>query len=98
LDFKIAQDQQLVPKDLEWDHWAQLALRFIYLEDSEVNKRYKYGELRLPRVKQAYRFCIGFPDDNHPLYVTSQQFFYQNFANSCHRFTSPSSSSPSAPS
>jgi len=80
LDLQIAQDEQLVPKDLEWDHWAQLAPHFIYLEDTEVNKRYIYGELRLARVNQAHRFCVGFPDNYYSLYVTYQQFFYHNFA------------------
>jgi len=80
VDLKIAQDEQLVPKDLKWDHWAQLAPHFIYLEDTEVNKRYIYGELRLARVNQAYRFCIGFPDNYYSQYVTYKQFFNQNFA------------------
>ncbi|KAI5853311.1 hypothetical protein BZA05DRAFT_395609 [Tricharina praecox] len=80
IDLKIAHDENLVPENLEWEVWARLAPHFTYLEDSKVNKRYKYGELRLPRVNQAHRFCIDFPNGYYSQYVTYKQFFNQNFA------------------
>jgi len=80
VDLEIARDKKLVPGDLTWDTWARLAPHFIYLSDEDVNMRYIYGELRIPRVNQAHRFCIDFPNPYCSQYVTYKQFFHQSFA------------------
>ncbi|CZR65419.1 uncharacterized protein PAC_15319 [Phialocephala subalpina] len=58
-DLDIAKESGLVSKNIEWPNWAEFLEAFldnINLETlSDVNKRYKYGELRLSRLNAIYR-------------------------------------------
>jgi hypothetical protein len=59
-DLDIAKESGLLSKNIEWLNWVEFLEAFldnINLETlSEVNKRYKYGELRLSRLNAIYRF------------------------------------------
>ena len=81
IDFDIAQDKKLVPGDFTWDMWVRLAPHFIYLSDEDVNMRYIYGELRIPRVNQAHRFWIDFLHPYFALpYTSSKEFVRRTVA------------------
>jgi len=58
-DLDIAKEHGLLSKDIEWANWVEFLDAFldnINLETlSDVNKRYKYGELRLSRLNAIYR-------------------------------------------
>ncbi|KAF1957425.1 hypothetical protein CC80DRAFT_491538 [Byssothecium circinans] len=58
-DLDIAKDIGLLSKNIEWPNWVEFLEAFldnINLETlSEVNNRYKYGELRLSRLNIIYR-------------------------------------------
>lgn len=57
VDLAIAQDTYLVPKGVTWKQWATLREAVLFRTDaSDVNKRFKYGELRLHRLDLIYRF------------------------------------------
>lgn len=50
-DFRIAKDLGLIPVDgITWAQWSKFALAFRNLPDSDVCRRYEYGELRLTRL------------------------------------------------
>ncbi|KAF8241896.1 hypothetical protein K440DRAFT_640845 [Wilcoxina mikolae CBS 423.85] len=79
VDLQIAKEKFLVPSDLDWKTWCELATHIMYIPDEEINKRYYYGELRLTRVNHAHRYCYAFPKKYYSQYVTYGQFFRQNF-------------------
>ncbi|KAF8536093.1 hypothetical protein BDD12DRAFT_891035 [Trichophaea hybrida] len=79
VDLKLAKEKLLVPEDLKWETWSQLAAHFLHVPDKDINKRYYYGELRLARVNHAHRYCYDFPHTYYSPYVTYNQFFMQNF-------------------
>jgi hypothetical protein len=58
-DLDIARDIGLLSKNIEWPNWVEFLEAFldnINLETlSQVNERYKYGELRLSRLNLIYR-------------------------------------------
>jgi hypothetical protein len=58
-DLDIAKEFGLLSKNIEWPNWVEFVDDFlcsINLEAlSDVNKRYKYGELRLSRLNAIYR-------------------------------------------
>ncbi|KAH8721574.1 hypothetical protein GQ44DRAFT_622962 [Phaeosphaeriaceae sp. PMI808] len=58
-DLDIAKESGLVSKNMEWPNWVEFLEAFldnINLKTlSNVNKRYKYGELRLSRLNTIYR-------------------------------------------
>ena len=58
-DFKIAQEKNLLSKDMKWTAWVTLAEQ-LGAEDgnfySQIDERFKYGELRLHRLNLIYRF------------------------------------------
>ena len=58
-DFKIAQEKNLLSKDMKWTAWVTLAEQ-LGTEDgnfySQIDERFKYGELRLHRLNLIYRF------------------------------------------
>ncbi len=60
-DFKIALDLGLVPSHLCWPDWTAYATSFLDHIDhvglADVNKRYRYGELRLSRLNAIYRLA-----------------------------------------
>ena len=59
-DLNIAKETRLLPKTIEWPNWVEFLEIFLDNVDvstlSQVNKRYKYGELRLSRLNTIYRF------------------------------------------
>jgi hypothetical protein len=59
-NLEIAKESGLVSKDVEWPCWVEFLETFldnINLETlGDVNKRYRYGELRLSRLNAIYRF------------------------------------------
>ena len=60
-DFLIAQGENLVSKDLTWEHWTIFVAAVFsnIVSDSldGISPRYLYGELRLSRVNLIYRLC-----------------------------------------
>lgn len=60
-DLNIAKEYGLLSNDIEWANWVEFLDAFldnINLETlSDVNERYKYGELRLSRLNAIYRFA-----------------------------------------
>lgn len=63
-DYDIAQDTGLLPKELTWTQWnifsAQIASSISIHGLDGVAPRYRYGELRLPRVNWIYRLKPAF--------------------------------------
>lgn len=51
-DFRIAQQDtlQLIPKEVTWEEFCTFRAHIQKIEDSQVSKRYEYGELRLDRL------------------------------------------------
>lgn len=67
LDFALAEETHLLPRDFEWSEWKRLAERVLmqYPSDSittysSIPKRYVYGELRLGRLNKIYRYRHSF--------------------------------------
>ncbi|KAF2802309.1 uncharacterized protein BDZ99DRAFT_428822 [Mytilinidion resinicola] len=60
-DLDIAKELGLLSKNMEWSKWVEFIDTFldnINCETmSDVNKRYKYGELRLSRLNAIYRLA-----------------------------------------
>ncbi|KAF2841730.1 hypothetical protein M501DRAFT_1009576 [Patellaria atrata CBS 101060] len=55
-DFKLATEAGLLPEELTWPKWTVLVAQFLTSPNVlDVNKRYKYGELRLGRLNLIYR-------------------------------------------
>ncbi|KAH7159359.1 hypothetical protein DER46DRAFT_611600 [Fusarium sp. MPI-SDFR-AT-0072] len=55
LDFILAQESYLLPSTIEWTSWASFIANFRDLQDTEVAKRYEYGQLRMTRLNWAVR-------------------------------------------
>ena len=55
LDFVLAQQNHLLPSELEWIEWSTFIASFRWIDDSEVALRYHYGQLRLSRLNWAVR-------------------------------------------
>lgn len=58
-DFLLAQQHNLLPRDMEWIEWSILAKELLEISTASVNKRYRYGELRLSRLNLIYRIWRG---------------------------------------
>lgn len=58
-DFKIAKDLQLIPEDLTWIKWRLFVKELLSQDDiyNKVERRFRYGELRLTRLNKAWRFA-----------------------------------------
>jgi hypothetical protein len=61
-DLAIAHEKNLVPKGLKWKIWAKFSRDFLKYNnliglDTQVAKRYEYGELRVTRLNKIYRFA-----------------------------------------
>lgn len=74
-DLAIAHEHHLVPKDVTWEKW----LRFVHqlldkgaTNPSNVNLRYRYGELRLSQLNKIYAFRYASP-------LRGYQFTYQTY-------------------
>ena len=55
LDFILAQEDHLLPSELEWIEWSTFITHFCRIDDSQVASRYHYGQLRLSRLNWAVR-------------------------------------------
>jgi len=55
LDFIIAQEASLIPKDTQWVTFAKFISRFRKFDDNQVSKRYQYGQIRAGRLDWAVR-------------------------------------------
>jgi hypothetical protein len=87
-DFRIAKDLGLLPEPIDWHTWIEFAKEFLKNIDPNslqgVGDRYKYGELRLPRLNTIYRmrsasprqFVFGFMSSS----TWYKSFFARNFA------------------
>jgi len=58
-DLDVAKESGLLPRNMEWIKWVEFLEGFLENIDlstlSQVNQRYKYGELRLSRLNKIYR-------------------------------------------
>lgn len=59
-DFCIAQQDnlRLIPQDMTWEQFCNLTTKFDNIDDSDVSKRYNYGELRLTRLNFYAPFLL----------------------------------------
>ncbi|KAH8803993.1 hypothetical protein F5882DRAFT_317592 [Hyaloscypha sp. PMI_1271] len=59
-DFEIAKEKWLLPSDLTWPVWRAFVesvwQRDVPSHPGPISKRYRYGELRISRLDQIYRF------------------------------------------
>ncbi|KAG5764692.1 hypothetical protein H9Q72_007244 [Fusarium xylarioides] len=58
-DWKIAQTEGILSECITWERWTAFVCSFTdHLEasDLDVNPRFKYGNLRLPRIQWIWRF------------------------------------------
>jgi hypothetical protein len=60
-DFSLAKELRLIPSHLKWTAWNRFIIHFGGIADSEVAKRYHYGQLRLSRLNWTLRVssCIS---------------------------------------
>ena len=89
-DFLIAQGENLISKDLTWEHWTTFVTAVFsnVVSDSfdGISPRYLYGELRLGRVNLIYRLCHNTRSPKTLIrghfygYHTYSSFIGQNFA------------------
>jgi hypothetical protein len=57
-DYHVAKDLHLLPDDVEWPYWRELAWELLDhspQNTTRVNKRYQFGELRIRRLNEIYR-------------------------------------------
>lgn len=60
-DLKVAKNLGLLPADIEWARWRSWVAEVISnCPNDEINKRFRYGELRLDRLNTIYR-CMKRP-------------------------------------
>ncbi len=58
LDFALAKEARLIPEgvDVDWIRWERFMLHFRNIQDGQVSKRYRYGQIRLNRLNWMLRF------------------------------------------
>jgi hypothetical protein len=81
IDFRIAKDNGLLPDEVKtWEQWSAIAKSLVEntINEDDIHRRYKYGELRLRRLNHIYRFW-RFGESYHSVYVQYDNFFTQNF-------------------
>lgn len=89
-DFALAKEAGLISRNLEWREWTVFMADFLSHvgEDAvvHVDRRYKYGELRLSRLNTMTRYLPGMWSTNNFLrqYISTstwyQEFFERNFS------------------
>jgi hypothetical protein len=79
-DFVIAKKLGLLPERIRtWDEWSDLSIALqMRIDNSIVNKRYYYGELRLRRLNHIYLFLRAF-DTYHYIHQRHKPFFSEKF-------------------
>ncbi|KAK4160633.1 hypothetical protein QBC43DRAFT_325300 [Cladorrhinum sp. PSN259] len=68
-DFEIAKECRLLPDDMIWTRWTSLVAAFLdSLEAGRavVSGRYTYGEMRLSRVNDIYKFLPSLWERDNP--------------------------------
>jgi hypothetical protein len=57
LDFAFAKEAHLFPEDLDidWIRWAKFTAHFYDVQDGQVSKRYRFGQIRLNRLNWLLR-------------------------------------------
>jgi hypothetical protein len=57
LDFAFAKEAHLFPEDLDidWIRWAKFTAHFYSIQDGQVSKRYRFGQIRLNRLNLLLR-------------------------------------------
>lgn len=57
LDFVFAKEAHLFPEDLDidWIRWAKFTAHFYGIQDGQVSKRYRFGQIRLNRLNLLLR-------------------------------------------
>ncbi|KAI9720940.1 MAG: hypothetical protein M1828_005510 [Chrysothrix sp. TS-e1954] len=80
-DFRIACDRGLLPEGVSWSAWKTLSRDLLRRHDyGSVNRRFRYGELRLSRLDEVCRYKHGqlggyASTDKYRLYI---DFFQDN--------------------
>jgi hypothetical protein len=79
-DHRIAIEEGLLPEYMGWVQWCRFSKEIREGVDfSMINKRYRYGELRLKRLNHVYRFCRGQVRGFYSLDRGYNSFFTRNF-------------------
>lgn len=57
LDFVLAREAHLFPEgpDIDWIGWAKFTAHFYGIQDGQVSKRYRFGQIRLNRLNLLLR-------------------------------------------
>ena len=80
-DYRIAIENQLLPKELTWPRWVLLVEQLLSAHNmAHINKRYVYGELRLGRLNLVYRFTKGRIRGYLSSCTTYADFLRENFS------------------
>jgi succinate dehydrogenase/fumarate reductase cytochrome b subunit len=83
-DFLIAQAHSLLPASLTWPQWRALVQNLLdndIMNPDRINRRYRYGELRLSRLNKIYAFQLGsFFRGYRAKYQTYQELFHTYLA------------------
>jgi hypothetical protein len=58
-DFRIARQEHLIPKDVNFQTWMLFVQSFGHIGDDQVSGRYSYGELRLTRLNFWAKPLLG---------------------------------------
>lgn len=59
-DFRIAQSAYLMPQNVDWKSWRELVKQISEPKNvGNIDKRFRFGELRLSRLNTIYRFRLG---------------------------------------
>lgn len=79
-DHHIAIEEGLLPDYMDWVRWCRFSKEIREGVDfCMVNKRYRYGELRLKRLNHVYRFCKFQVRGFYSLDRGYNSFFRRNF-------------------
>lgn len=81
-DFRMAVDADLIPSELKvtWERWSAFAAEVqLNISNTQVNRRYVYGELRMTRLNLICRFLRGNPHGFHRGYTRYAYFFQGSF-------------------
>lgn len=79
-DLEMAKDARLLPPSVEWERWCAFASEVCRkVQPDQLNRRYRYGELRLSRLNMIYRFAL-WKRGYHIGYNRYSSFFQRNFS------------------
>ncbi|KAH9873092.1 hypothetical protein J1614_005489 [Plenodomus biglobosus] len=82
-DLALAKDKYLVPREVEWSSWRLLVQEILATESlyENMDRRFFYGELRLPRLNLIYFYSHGLRGwaGYMPQWTSSRDFVGDNF-------------------